>query len=155
MSEEGRQRHGVHQVIQGEGHQIAGNDIHNHTHVGAHPPSADSPYLQPCKICAWPISAMNPVMCGNCGHNYAQDRAIAAERDRRQYERFVIGSIVATGAVVMAAAATSNRTSLDFLDALAVCGFMAIAAWGGWCGLRAWCSVKWQTLKRRWKNGAS
>ncbi|MBZ0330853.1 hypothetical protein KZO25_11060 [Halomonas sp. ANAO-440] len=63
------------------------------------------------------------------------------------------GCIIAAGAVVMAAVATSSRTSLDFLDALAFCGFTAVAAWAGWCCVRAWCSVRWQALKRRWKDG--
>lgn len=154
MSEEERPRTGIHQVIQGEGHQIAGNDIHNHMYLDEYQPLSDNPNLQPCIIWAWPISATNPIGCWKCGHDYAQERAIAAERDRRQYLLFGQCLIIAVGAVVMAAAAMSNRTSLDFLDALAVSGFAAVAAWGGCCWLQAWCSVKWQSFKRWWKDGA-
>lgn len=156
MSEaDSRREAEIHQVIQGEGHQVAGNSIHNHTHVEEYAPPADSPYLRPCKVCGWSISALNPSTCGKCGHDYALERAIATERDRRQYERYMLGLIVAAGAVVMTAAATSSRTSLGFLNALAVCGVVAVATWGGWCWLRAWGSVKWQALKRWWKDGAS
>lgn len=141
----------VNQDIGGRGNQVAGRDFYNQ--VQEFSPPTDSPYLQPCKICEWPISAVNPGMCSKCGHNYALEQAIAAERDRKQYLLFGQCLIFAIGAVVMGAAVTSNRTSLDFLDALAVCGVAAVAAWGGWCWLRAWCSVKWRALKRHYKDG--
>lgn len=142
----------VNQDIGGIGNQVAGRDFYNQ--VQEYSPPADSPDLQPCKICKWPISAINPGVCGKCSHNYPLERLIAAERERKQYLLRGQCLILATGAVVLGAATTSNRTSLGFLDALAVCGVAAVAAWGGWCWLRAWCSVKWKGLKRCWNGEA-
>jgi len=153
VSEVERQQPSVHQVIKGEGHQVAGNDIHNHTYVDEYQPSSDNPNLQPCKICGWPISAINPTACGKCGHDYVREGAIAAERARKDREGIVLVSIYGLGALVGVAAWTSSRTSLDFLNALAVCGVAAVAIWGGWCWLRTWCSMQWQSLKRRWWDG--
>lgn len=142
----------VTQEVGGQGNQVAGRDFYNQ--VQEYSPPTDSPDLQPCKICKWPISAINPGVCGKCSHNYPLERAFAAERERKQYLLRGQCLILAIGAVVLVAATTSNRTSLDFLDAMAVCGVAAVAAWGGWCWLRAWCSVKWKGLKRRWNGEA-
>jgi len=148
----GNEQSRVTQDVGGQGNQVAGRDFYNQ--IQEYSPPTDSPYLQPCKACGWHGVAVNASQCGKCGYDFALERAIAVERDRRQYERFVMACIVAISAVVMAAAAASNRTSLDFLDALAVCGLAAVAAWGGWCWLRAWSLVKWKALKRRLRDGA-
>lgn len=140
----------VTQEVGGQGNQVAGRDFYNQ--VQEYSPPTDSPDLQPCKICKWPISAINPGVCGKCSHNYPLERAFAAERERKQYLLRGQCLILAIGAVVLVAATTSNRTSLDFLDAMAVCGVAAVAAWGVLSYVRAECSVRWKAFKRRWKD---
>ncbi|GGX96641.1 hypothetical protein GCM10007160_25330 [Litchfieldella qijiaojingensis] len=142
----------VHQVVQGEGHQIAGNDIHNHTRVEEYSPPNDSPYLRPCKACGWHGVAVNANVCGKCGYNYAQERIIAAMRERERRETLVYGLMFAVAALVGFSAWLSGRTSLSFLDALVASGFSALISYGAWCWLRAWSAVKWKALKRRRKD---
>ncbi|MCG6659292.1 hypothetical protein HOP52_16155 [Halomonas campisalis] len=138
------------QEIGGSDNQVAGRDFYNQ--VQEHVPPVDSPYLQNCKACGWHGVAVNAAQCGKCGYDYALERAIAVERERKDRERLVLSSIYGLGTMVGIAAWTSSRTSLGFLDAVAVCGFAAVFAWGGWIWLRACCSVKWQALKRRWRD---
>tara|TARA_B100001778_G_scaffold12095_1_gene9464 strand:+ start:491 stop:952 length:462 start_codon:yes stop_codon:yes gene_type:complete len=138
----------VRQVIKGEGHQIAGNDIHNHTRIEEYDPPADSPYLQPCKACGWRGVAVNASECRKCGYNYALDRAMAAERSRRETEQFffLVGMTILV--IVIGTNLTTHATSLGFLDAIAVCGVAAVAAWGGWFWLSAWWSVKLKRFRK-------
>ena len=143
-----RQTTAVHQVIQGEGHQIAGNDIHNHPRVEEYDPPAESPYLQPCKACGWGGVAVNASECRKCGYNYALERADAAEESRRETEQFFFWVGMTILLIVIGANVTTHATSLGFLDAIAVCGFAAVAAWGGWFWLCAWCSVKLKRFRK-------
>ena len=148
MSGEDHPQVGVHQVIQGEGHQVAGNDIHNHTRVNEYEPPKESPYLRPCRACGWPGVAVNASECGKCGYNYALERARAVEHQRRETELFVYWLGVAALVVFVGAIVLMHSISLGFFDAIAVSAAGILAAWGGWIWLSTWCSVKFNRFLR-------
>lgn len=149
MSVKDSRGHDVNQSINGSGHQIAGGCIHNHTHFKEYQPLGQGQYIFACKACGWNGVAVTADECKKCGYNYALERAIAAKRERKAYERLVLGVIYGAGGVIITSAWLGNNSSLGFFNALAVCSFTAVIAWGAFSWLRAWCSVKWKGLKRR------
>lgn len=125
-----------------DGHQVAGNDIHNHTKIEEYKPSGDNPLLYACKACGWPGVAVNADKCGKCGFNYALERAEAAKRQQRDSQSLVYWLGVAALVIYVGAVALMHAVSLSFFDAIAVSFVGALAAWGGWIWLSTWCSMK-------------
>lgn len=148
MKDEKHSQIGERQVIRGTGHQVAGHDIHNHTQVGEYEPPSDSPHLQKCKACGWHGVAVNASECRKCGYSYALEHAVATERKRQEGERFVNGLLIVAFTVAAVALFVSYHTSLSFLEAIVVCGFGAVVAWGAWTWLAAWCSVKFKRHRK-------